>query len=244
VQTPSSSWHHERVAEAMTIDEALDAFLAEQRGRLSARTMRNYDDIVDLLRHSLNGYGPNGLDKADYRRWQKAFDAGDEDAFCNLFGPEHIVGHFGEFLGYFMVRKVWASQELLRSAGTVTKKLAGWLHEQGYVSSDEREDAVEQGAQASRDLPRAERLANLLYEQSRSTPPFDADALGPKDLVEDYLVIQRVEPGALYFSGGIGPLDVSEPASELAEVGWGVNVTLARLNKTWRVVEVGNVYPH
>jgi len=88
------------------------------------------------------------------------------------------------------------------------------------------------------------RLANLLYEQSRSTAPFDADALGPKDLVEDYLVIQRVEPKALYFSGGIGPLDVSEPASELAEVGWGVNATLARLNKTWRVVEVGNVYPH
>lgn len=37
----------------MNIDEALDAFLADQRRCLSARTMRNYDDIVDLLRHSL-----------------------------------------------------------------------------------------------------------------------------------------------------------------------------------------------
>ncbi len=228
----------------MTIDEALDAFLAEERQRLSARTMRNYDDVVDLLRHSLNGYGPNGLQKADHQRWQKTFDAGDEEAFCHLFGPERIVDHFGEFLGYFMVRKVWASQGLLRSAGTVTKKLAGWLHEHGYVSADEREDAVEQGAQASRGLPRAERLANLLYEQSRSTPSFDPDTLGPKDLIEDYLVIQRVEPGALYFSGGIGPLEVSTRASGLARVGWGVNAALARLNKTWRIVEVGNVYPH
>ena len=155
-----------------------------------------------------------------------------------------IVEHFGEFLGYFMVRKVLASQELLRSAGTVTKKLAGWLFEHGYVSSDEREDGVEQGSRAARNLPRAERLANLLYEQSRSTPPFDPDALGRKDLVEDYLVIQRVEPEALYFSGGIGPLEVSTRASELAQVGWGVNATLARLNNTWRLVEVGNVYPH
>jgi hypothetical protein len=228
----------------MSIDEALDAFLADQRQRLSARTMRNYDDVIDLLRHSLNGYGPNGLDKADHRRWQKSFDAGDEDAFCHLFGPEHIVGHFGEFLGYFMIRKVWASEELLRSAGTVTKKLAGWLHEHGYVSADEREDAVEQGAQASRDLPRAERLATLLFELSRSTPPFDAEALDVKDLVEDHLVIERVESGALYFYGGIGPLEVSKQASELARVGWGVNATLARLSKTWRVVEVGNVYPH
>jgi len=33
-----------------------------------------------------------------------------------------------------------------------------------------------------------------------------------QDLVENYLVIQRVEPGALYLSGGTGPLDVSESA--------------------------------
>ena len=227
-----------------TIDSALDAFLADQRPRLSERTMRNYEYVVELLRDLLNGYGPNGLEKTELRRWQKVYDQGDEDAFCHLFGPERIVEHFGEFLGYFMVRKVWASQELLRSAGTVTKKLAGWLHEHGHVSSDEREDAIEQGGRAARNLPRAERLANLLYEQSRSTPPFDPDALGRKDLVEDYLVIQRVEPEALYFSGGIGPLEVSKRASELAQVGWGVNATLARLNKTWRLVEVGNVYPH
>ncbi len=240
----ASAWHHELVAEAVNIDEALDAFLADQRQRLSERTMRNYEYVVELLCDSLNGYGPNTLDKADEKRWRKAYDAGDEEAFCHLFGPERIVDHFGEFLGYFMVRKVWASQELLRSAGTVTKKLAGWLHEHGYVSAEEREDAVEQGSRAARNLPRAERLTNLLYDQSRSTPPFDANALGPKDLVETYLVIQRVEPGALCFSGGIGPLEVSKRASELARVGWGVNATLARLDKTWRLVEVGNVYPH
>ncbi len=240
----ASAWHHELVAEAVNIGEALDAFLADQRQRLSERTMRNYEYVVELLCDSLNGYGPNTLDKADEKRWRKAYDAGDEEAFCHLFGPERIIDHFGEFLGYFMVRKVWASQELLRSAGTVTKKLAGWLHEHGYVSADEREDAVEQGNRAARNLPRAERLANLLYDQSRSTPPFDAEALDPKDLVETYLVIQRVEPGALYFSGGIGPLEVPKRASELAQVGWGVNATLARLGKTWRLVEVGNVYPH
>ena len=48
---------------------------------------------------------------ADAKRWQKAFDAGDEEAFCHLFGPEEIPPHLGEFLGYFMVRKVIAGQE-------------------------------------------------------------------------------------------------------------------------------------
>jgi hypothetical protein len=67
--------------------------------------------------------------------------------------------------------------------------------------------------------------------------------LGSDDLIEDYLVIERVEPGKLYFSGGVGPLTVSAQACELAEVGWGVAATLARLAKIWWVVEVGNVYP-
>lgn len=226
-----------------TIDQVLDAFLEDQRRRLSARTMRNYDDVIALLRDSLNGYAYESLDEAGAKRFDKAYQAGDEEAFCHLFGPEHILGHLGEFLGYFMIRKVMAGQELLRSAGTVTKKLATWLYEQGYVSDIERELAVDQGTDAARDLPRAERLASLLYDQSRATPDFDPGGLGGKDFVEDYLIIEHIEPGALYFAGGIGPLAVSEQASELAEVGWGVNITLARITGTWWVVEVGNVYP-
>ncbi len=204
--------------------------------------MRNYEDIIVLLRYSLNGYAYQSLDTVDAKRFEEAYHAGDEEAFCHLFGPEHILGHLGEFLNYFMARKVMGSLEVLRSAGTVTKKLATWLDEQGYVSDDERELAVGQVAHAARNLPRAERLARLLYNQSRAAPDFDPGALGKGDLVEDFLVIERVAPGALYFAGGIGPLAVSEQASALAEVGWGVSITLARITGTWWVAEVGNVY--
>jgi hypothetical protein len=231
------------VRDKVTIDQVLEAFLTDQRCRLSTRTMRNYDDVVDLLRHCLNGYGPHALGQSDHQRWEQAYQAGDEDAFCRLFGPEWILENLSEFLGYFMVRKVIAGQELLRAAGTVTKKLAEWLYQQGHVSAQERDGALEQGGRSVRDLPRAERLANSLYAQSRTTPAFDPAALGPRDLIEDYFVIDKLEPGKLYFTGGIGPLTVSRRASELAEVGWGVNATLVRLAKTWQVVEVGNVYP-
>lgn len=230
------------VDQAFSIDQALDAFVDDQRQRLSARTLANYKEVVDLLRHSLNGYGPNSLDEFDHRRWKKAYDAGDEDAFCHLLGPEHILEHFGEFLGYFMVHKVIAGQELLRSAGTVAKKLARWLHEHGYASADAAEAAAERSARAARDLPRAERLASLLYEQSRATADFDPARLTETDLVEDYLVIDRVERGNLYFAGGTGPVPISAQAAELAEPGWTVSITLARLGRTWKIVEVGNVY--
>lgn len=168
---------------APSIDQVLEAFVDDQRQRLSPRTLANYEEVIDLLRHSLNGYGPNSLDEPDHRRWQQAYDAGDEDAFCHLLGPEHILDHLGEFLGYFMVHKVIAGQELLRSAGTVTKKLARWLHQHGYASADTAQDAAEQGAQAARDLPRAERLASLLYEQSRATPDVDPAQLTDTDMV-------------------------------------------------------------
>jgi len=59
---------------------------------LSARTMRSYEEVVELLRHSLNGYAPNTLGTREHQRWERAFEAGDGDAFCHLFGPEHIPG--------------------------------------------------------------------------------------------------------------------------------------------------------
>ncbi len=125
----------------------------------------------DLLRDSLNGYGPNTQESADHQRWEQAFHAGDMEAFCHLFGPEHILGHVDEFLGYFMIRKVIAGQELLRAAGTVTKKLAHWLHEQGYVDDDQRDLALDRGTDAARDLPRAERPVHRSTLETAQPPP-------------------------------------------------------------------------
>jgi hypothetical protein len=226
-----------------TIDGALEEFLAEQRERLSATTMRNYDEVVSLLRMSLNSYAYDSLDEPEQERWREAFDAGDEDAFTKLFGPEKIVDHLDEFLGYFMIRKVMASEELLRASGTVTKKLAKWLHERGYISEEEQEDAVERGGAAARELPRADRLGSLLHEVMERTPPFDPEEIPQEDWIEDFLTIERVEPGELWFEGGIGPVRAPKPASDLAQVGWGVNIVLAKLRGEWRIVELGFVYP-
>jgi hypothetical protein len=231
------------VRSGVTIDEVLGAFVAEQRDRISPKMLRNYEGVVSLLRSSLNGYAYQSLAGLEEKRWRKAFDAGDEEAFTKLFGPEKIVENLGEFLGYFMVRKVTAGQELLRASGTVTKKLATWLYERGYISDEERADAVERGDDAARELPRADRLGELLHDEMAKTPPFDPDEITDEHWVEDFLALERVEPGALWFEGGIGPVRVSKKASDLAEVGWGVNIVLARLRGEWRIVELGFVYP-
>jgi hypothetical protein len=229
---------------AATISSVLDEFLQAQQERLAPRTFATYGAVIGLLRSFLDTYGYQSLSETEHQQWQAAYDAGDEEAFCRLFGPQQILDGMGEFLGYFMVRKVIAGQELLRGAGTVTKKLAGWMAEQGYVNPGAAGVAVGMASEATRDLPRAERLARQLEEVRRTRlDPATLDALDDEDYIEDYLMIERVEPGALWFEGRIGSVPVPESAAELAQPGWSITLTLARSAGRWHIVEVGNVYP-
>lgn len=233
---------HVDSAGTSTIDAVLTEFLAEQRERLSARTFANYEDVVRLLRSSLDNYGPNSLDPDERRRWERAFES-DDEAFCHLFGPEKIPEHLGEFLGYFMVRKVFASQELLKASGTVTKKLVRWLQSRGYIDEETVGDAVERAQDAGRDLPVADRLGDLLHDVAAAAPPLDPEELADEDWVEDYLAIARVEPGQIWFEGGVGPIAVPRAASDMAQPGWSLFVTAARDGGRWHLLEVGFVYP-
>lgn len=224
-----------------TIDVLLDAFLTEQRARLASRTCRNYETIIGLLIDCLNMYGHMSLDEAERRRWEAAYDH-DEDAFVRLFGADKISDNLGEFLDYFMIRKVAAGEELLRSAGTVTKKLVRWLAAGGHLDSSDAQSAAERAAEAARDLPRAEKLSRLLYEQARKST-VDVEDIDDDDLVEGHLTIDRVQPGELWLERAIGPVKVSKAASRLAQPGWSLSIRLARSGKQWQIVEVGNVYP-
>ena len=170
-------------------------------------------------------------------------ESGDEGAFCHLFGPEKIPEHLGEFLGYFMVRKVIAGPELLRASGTVTGKLVTWLAARGYIDRDSADHATGRAQDASRDLPVADRLGGLLHDVAQRAPEIDIDALDDRDWVEDHLAISDVEPGRIWFEGDIGPIAVPRQASDLARPGRSVSVTAARTAGSWHLLEVGFVYP-
>lgn len=235
--------HGETARQGSSIDTVLVEFLAEQRDRLATSTYRRYEGIVDLLRIYLNTYGHQSLTGTTADGWRAAFDAGDEDAFTRLCGPQQIVENYGEFLGYFMIRKVIASQDELKAAATVTKKLARWLDQHGYLAGDVADDAYQRAAEAGRDLPRADQLGEHLFRLAQRTRlPRRPDAFADEDWVEDYLSITRVEHGRLWF-GDVGPVAVPKEAGDLAEVGWDVFVVLARFDGGWRLVEVGMVYP-
>ncbi len=58
--------------DTVTIDKVLDAFLRDQRARLSDRTYRSYEDVIRLLRDSLNSYAYSSLGAKGAKRWQGA----------------------------------------------------------------------------------------------------------------------------------------------------------------------------
>ncbi|RIK10768.1 MAG: hypothetical protein DCC49_02260 [Acidobacteria bacterium] len=241
-------------SETPSIDSVLDDFLADERERLSERTFRNYADVVGLLKDYLNSYAYEDLGEFDKKRWQRAYDGGDEGAFTNLFGPDQIVPNLSMFLGYFMVRKVVAGEELLRASGTVTRKLAKWLERREYIDSADARIGADAGAEAARDLPRAEKLTGLLHEVSLGGPRVASfEDLDEADLIEDYVDIARVEEGAIWFGPGwasasemdetIGPIEVPREASDLAQVGWNLYAELARVDGRWYLIGVGSIYP-
>ena len=109
------------------ISQAFAEFLGDQEARLSSRTLAKYRDILSLFESYLESYWP-GHDQDEYSRI-----TAQGGTFCGTFGPEEIPGGYGEFLGYFMPNKVMCGKETLKAAGTVTKNLAKWLAEKGYV---------------------------------------------------------------------------------------------------------------
>src|SRR5947208_527520 len=80
-----------------TIAAVLAAFLAEQQQRLSPKTFAQYEDVVELLQHSLNGYAYLTLSGRDAQRFDQRFNAPGvaHREFCELFGPEHILPNVG-----------------------------------------------------------------------------------------------------------------------------------------------------
>ncbi len=234
------------------IRRVFDEFLEAQRARLAPKTLARYEDVLDLLGSYLNGYAHESLSAPEATRFERSYNARGREhrEFCDLFGPDKIVESLDGFLGYFMVRNVIAGEDLLRAAGTVTKKLSKWLVEQGYISPEIGGDATETSGTAARDLPRAERAAKILRDACERLGA-DAATLDDKDFLEfEHFTITRVEPGRLWLAAWQdramrerGPIAAPEPATRWLRPGWTISCSLGRIRKSWHLLDVANVYP-
>jgi hypothetical protein len=228
--------------EKPSIKELFERFLAEEEKRLRPATFRNYHIIVQLLEHCLDSYGYGFLSEAESQLYDRLYEYKKLD-FCSIFGPEKIVMALPTFLGDFMIRKVAASESLLRYSGTVTKRLMKWLGDNGFISKAKAKKAMSYASEASKALPAAERLARMLYEYAHTHPPRSWNME-----IDDYFTIEEIMPGKLILSTLSSEIEMVElrlPEEILSHcrVGWQINLLLGKTPRGWQIVESGNVYP-
>lgn len=218
-----------------SLAQVFDEFLAGQKARISHKTYLKYQSIISLYKSYLESYWP-GHD-GEYEKVTKA-----GGSFCRNFGPDDATAGFSEFLGYFMPRKVMCGKDLMQAAGVVTKKLAKWLAEKGYV--EDTEDDQERAGAAAKDLPAARTVTDLLDAYVDETAP-----LSKGKVIEDHFWIEKIEPGKLWLQplsasdAVIGPIPVPEPVTRLCKKMWDIGGVVAKTNAGWRFVEVWNVSP-
>jgi hypothetical protein len=225
-----------------TIREVLGEYLQAEKNRLSPKTYARYSSVIELFAHSIDGYAANSLNQFERARFDKYIDAeGDQNRkFCDIFGPEHILDNVGEFLNYFMVRKVVVGPDILGAAGTVMKKLATWLVEQGYAKLDDAILAIEQGSAAVRDLPAAEKLSTVLYDLTIGRyEPRDSD-------IEGNFSITRLEPGKIWLQDeedgkSYGPILLPDPVTKLCRKGWVISGAIRDSGRTCLLIEAFQV---
>lgn len=230
-----SPWEDDmKKEERLTIARVLKEFLEDQRRRLSPKTFSQYRSIVDLYRGYLQGYWP-GHDDDEYSE-----EPG--KTYVDRYGPEDIVYGFDEFLGYYMPRKVAAGQDTTRAAGTVTRKLAAWLVDRGYIEKDD--DASKRLARKGKALASCNKAESLLEEAIDMCPLVDE-----KNILEDHFLVERIEPGRLWLEplssvrAAVGPVLVPEQASALLHVGADIGGRVGKRGKAWYIVELWSVSP-
>ncbi|MEW6416631.1 MAG: hypothetical protein AB1480_00715 [Nitrospirota bacterium] len=235
-----------------TIEQVLEEFLAEQMLKLKPKTVSGYRDVIQLFKDCMNGYAYQSLSKAESALFEKHYNAEGQEhkEFCQLFGPDKIAENTEEFLSHFLIRKVMAGGDFKRLAGSVIKKLSKWLAEKAYISEEDAAMGEEEGVSAARDLPKAEKAGNILYE-SADHVDFDPDELDDADYHDfDHYTIEKVEPGKLWLEvyndsgkSTVGPITVPKEATALVQEGWDISCAIVRIRGKWKIVEVANMYP-
>lgn len=220
-----------------TISQVFREFLTDQKARIGPQTFSKYETVISLYTSYLERYWPGHSGTGEYDTITKT-----GGTFCGTFGPEDITAGYGEFLGYFMPTKVMCGRETMQAAGTVTKKLAKWLVEKGYVADTEY--AQERAGAAAKGLPKAQTVFDLLTGYLDENAP-----AGNGNKIEDHFWIERIEPGKLWLNPVtahptvIGPVPVPQQVTELCKVGWDIGGAVVKVGRNWRLVEVWSVSP-
>ena len=115
----------------MLIQEVFEQFLSEQKSKLAPKTYRDYESVMGLFESQLESYAWNNIENGStaYDKARK-----NKKSFIEIYDHTHIESNVGEFLDYFVPRKVMAGDEFtLKTCPRVMRKLLRWMRSQKLV---------------------------------------------------------------------------------------------------------------
>jgi len=202
----------------------------------SPKTVQKYQDVLSLFHDYLASYA-----ELSYEEHK------DKGIVLTAETQELEDGQVSDFLEWFLIRKVIGPHWLMTSAPGIMKAYIKWLDSKGLLAEGSMDDIVEISRKTTKDLPRVEKAASLLYTLcNKNSDRFSGDDFKDENYMEGYgEVIGMIEDKLhLNYDGEkTGPIQITKEIAKLLKKGDTVNLAVGRKDKIWYPLEVGNVYP-
>jgi ribonuclease HI len=212
-------------SEGPSVATVLDHFLAYRREHCSARTFKKSENVISSFKWSIDWYAENEI---------------------NAIPASEITDHLDDFF-YTLVHKNFATPSELKAAKSVLSVLLKWLKEQRYLEAATVESEIEDIEERTDEYGAIREFVDALSSYADSeAPDVTWDALSPNDKIDlQYLRIREVGDEFITFADGgtgepVGTVAVPPHIAEMAEYGWEILLTAARVDGEWRLLEVVN----
>ncbi len=215
----------------LSIEGALDAYLADRAGQCGARELARITRFADRLRY-----------------------AGRTDAERSIAEtPVAEIRHNLRYVFYGNLFEQRATAYQIGEARRIANGLLRWLVERGHLDPDAareaRTDLADEARAVAHDLEARVTVGRLVTVLADFAAMLDRvaggrqpDGLGPDDVIRDeILTIRSARNSEMTLEGGgrvVAPVMIPTAAARITRPGWRLRVSAHRLSGTWFLTEV------
>ena len=190
----------------------------------SPKTVQKYQDVLSLFHDYLASYA-----ELSYEEHK------DKGIVLTAETQELEDGQVSDFLEWFLIRKVIGPHWLMTSAPGIMKAYIKWLDSKGLLAEGSMDDIVEISRKTTKDLPRVEKAASLLYKLcDKNSDRLSGDDFKDENYREGYGEVIGIIEDKLhlnYDGEKTGPIQITKEIAACLKKGDTVNLVVVRKGK-------------
>ena len=181
-----------------TIETVLKLFIKETAAAKGSKKA-DKKGATELFMNFLNGYAHRSLSSDEgilFDHYYNLEGKGHKE-FCQVFGPDKILENIGEFVGYFLIRRVMMPGDQMAESARVVAELCKWLLAKNMVPAEDVRNAIEKAERAAQQLPRAEDANRIIWQLAQKCPQ------DTQEYVDfGYMTVTRIENDSIWLRRG------------------------------------------